>query len=483
MSPSFPRLTRCSLLLSAALAAPAIAQSQPPAVRTKVVGEVIDSTTGQPLAGATIQLVAADQPGKILAARTDDRGTFLVDSVAAGVYLAGFLHPRLDALGIESPLLRVEVTAAELVRLTLGTPSARTIISARCGSAAAGPLAGLFFGTVRDARTGQAVSGARIRAQYTETVVTAKGLDRRPQAQLGTATAEGAFAVCALPTNSRIIARAIAASDSSGFVELTVPATGLLVRDLYVGAPTRTQPAATTGQTRAVTVQLQGSARLRGVVRGSTGKPIAGARLVVGGSGREEPTNANGQYAMASLPEGSYTLEARAVGFQPLRVPVDLLAGAESTADLTLTALTPTVDTLRVRADRTVPLEEFNRRRRLGFGYFVDEEAVKQKAPTYMADIFRGTPGVVTMPGQFGRDRVLLRGTGMTGDCPPAVFVNGLFINIEDGDMDPMINPKDVRAVEIYARTSSIPVQFQTRNGCGSVVIWTGARTAEGNRK
>jgi hypothetical protein len=23
-----------------------------------------------------------------------------------------------------------------------------------------------------------------------------------------------------------------------------------------------------------------------------------------------------------------------------------------------------------------------------------------------------------------------------------------------------------------------VPLQFQTRNGCGSIVIWTGARTA-----
>ena len=49
-------------------------------------------------------------------------------------------------------------------------------------------------------------------------------------------------------------------------------------------------------------------------------------------------------------------------------------------------------------------------------------------------------------------------------------------MNIDDGDLDNIINPKDVRAIELYARTASIPLQFQTRNGCGSAVIWTGAR-------
>ena len=37
----------------------------------------------------------------------------------------------------------------------------------------------------------------------------------------------------------------------------------------------------------------------------------------------------------------------------------------------------------------------------------------------YMGDIFRGLPGIVTMAGQFGRDRVLVRSSGMTGDCAP----------------------------------------------------------------
>jgi len=481
MLPSVRRLAWFPLAVLLSQMLPTAGHAQPP-VRTKVTGEVIDSTTGQPLPGATVQLVAANN--RILAARSDTRGQFLFDSVPAGVYLAGFLHPRLDSLGVESSLLRVEVTAAELLRLSLGTPSTRTLISARCGTAGVGPLAGLFFGTVRDARTGQPVGGARVRAQYTETIVTAKGLERRPQFQFATATADGAFAVCGLPNGGRIVARASATTDSSGFVEVPMPAGGLLVRDLYVGTARRTAPVASTAPgSRAVTSQLQGTARLRGVVRGTNGQLVNGARLVVGGSGREEVANANGQFALGTLPEGSYTLEARAVGFQPLRLPVDLLADRETVADVTLSALTPNLDTLRVRANRTVPLEEFNRRRRLGFGYFLDEEAIAKKAPTFMGDIFRGTPGVVTIPGQFARDRVLLRGTGMTGDCAPAVFVNGLFVNIEDGDMDPMINPKDVRAVEVYGRTSSIPVQFQTRNGCGSVVIWTGARADESTRR
>jgi hypothetical protein len=267
-------------------------------------------------------------------------------------------------------------------------------------------------------------------------------------------------------------------TDSSGFVELTLPNDGLIRRDLLVGQATRTRSdSASRGEA------LSGTARFRGAVRDAAGKPVAGARVVVLGTARESTSGSTGQVTLSALPEGSYTLETRALGYLPLRTVVDLESTAPAEAELTLATLPAAVDTMRVRADRmAVPLAEFERRRKLGFGHFLDEAQITARAPNNVADVFRSTPGVVTMPGQFGRDRVLLRGTGMTGDCPPAVFLNGLLIPNEDGDLDAIVNARDVRAVEVYARTASVPLQFQTRNGCGSVVIWTGARSAPARR-
>lgn len=444
----------------------------------RVSGEVLDSVRSRPLSGATVQLVAAAEGGRIRAAITDVAGQFVFDSVPAGVYLAGFLHPLLDSLGVESALLRVEVTASEPVRLALGTPSAATLIEARCGAPTPELPRGMHFGTVRRADGRPLTSPARVRAQYTMVTASARGIERTPNVRLVTSNDEGTFALCGVPPGSAITVRAAADADSSGFVELPVPGNGLLLRDLFVGTAVRA--AATSART---TSTLRGAASVRGVARTTDGKIVAGTRVTVWGTGVETIGNASGQYNIERLPEGTYTIEARALGYQPYRAPVDLSAGTEAVVDLVLTPLLTSIDTLRVRANRAVPLEELERRRKLGFGYFLTEDMIKQKAPTYMADIMRGTPGIVTMPGEFGRDRVLVRGTGMTGDCPPAVFLNGLFVNIEDGDLDLLINPKDVRAVELYSRTSSIPLQFQTRTGCGSLVIWTGARTLEERKR
>jgi hypothetical protein len=45
-----------------------------------------------------------------------------------------------------------------------------------------------------------------------------------------------------------------------------------------------------------------------------------------------------------------------------------------------------------------------------------------------------------------------------------------------DGILENIVTANDVRAVEVYSRMSSTPPEYQSRNGCGSIVIWTGAR-------
>lgn len=468
-----------AMLVALVSAEPLVAQQAAPApVRARVRGEVLDSVRSRPLSGATVQLVAADNPSRILAAVSNLQGIFQFDDVPAGVYLAGFLHPVLDTLGVESNLLRVEVSTADPITVALGTPSAATLIDARCGPATPELPRGMFFGTVRHSSGRALGTPARVRAQYTTSTATPRGIERTPNVRIATSNEEGTFAVCGVPPNGAITVRGFAGADSSGFVELPVPRDGLLLRDLFIGPAVRAQAKSATA-----TSVLRGAASLRGVVRNQSGQPVNGARITLWGTGADAASNASGQYNVSNLPEGSYTIEVRALGFQPHRAPADLMAQREAVVDLTLSPLIATVDTMRVRASRAVPLEEFERRRKLGFGHFITEADIEKKAPTYMGDIFRGTPGIVTMPGQFGRDRVLVRSSGITGDCAPAIFLNGMLVNIEDGDLDLIINPKDVRAVEVYARTSSIPVQFQTRNGCGSAVIWTGARTAEQTRK
>jgi hypothetical protein len=434
-----------------------LAQATP--VRAKIVGTVFDSTDARWLNGATIQLMDAANPSSIRTATAASNGRFTIDSIAAGTYLIGFFHSRLDQLGLEGPLYRVSVTTADDIDVALATPSAETVIARQCGPSDPQDPTGLHLGYVRAAADNQPVAGARVRAQYAEVTVGPRGVERRFPSRFGSTSDVGLFALCGVPRNAQVTARAYAGADSTGFIELRVPRNGLLVRDLMIGS---------TGK---------GTGTVRGSVKSINGQPLTSARIVLWGASGNGASSMNGQFTLQGVPTGTQMVEARAIGFQPTRIVVDVPATEEATADIALDILVPTVDTMRVRGARVSPgMAEFETRRRTGFGNFIDENQLVQRAPMFMADIFRTVPGITIQSGQSAQGRVLMRGVSGGGPCVPAVFLNGMNIAIPDGNLDAILNPQEVIGVEVYSRTASVPPQFDSRNGCGSLVIWTGAR-------
>ncbi len=478
-------LTACALsaigLSSLAAQTPPASPSAPrsAAVAASVVGVVFDSIALRPLAGAIVQLVNTSDPSRVRSATANERGAYRLDSIAVGVYMLGFIHPRLDSLGFEASLVRVDVQTDGQIVAPLAIPSARTILARVCGPTVARDSLGVFMGYVRSAR-GDMLSGvARIRAQWLEITLGARGIDRRSPITTVNTSPTGAFSICGVPTEGSFSARAFFGPDSSGVVELDAPRNGLLVRDIYIGSATKT---AIAGSASPV---LRGTGALRGTVRSISGQPIRGARLVLWGSGVEDSTSIDGQFSMKSLPSGTYTLEARAIGFLPRRIAVDVPESTVGTTELNLDAFVPTLDEIRVRADRDARLDrlaDFKRRQKSGFGYFLDEAQVARRNPMFMSDLLRATPGVSVAPSSGVGDRVMMRGSAGGGSCIPAVFLDGSRVINPDGILDQYINPQSVRAVEIYTRSSSIPSEFQTQSGCGSIVVWTGPRATPGGR-
>ena len=428
-----------------------------PAPRARIVGTVFDSAATQWLGGATVQLVDVANPANVRTAIAAANGRYVIDSIALGNYLIGFFHERLDRLALEAPLFRVNITTPEQLEVPMAIPSAETIIRKHCGPGDPEQPMGLYIGIVRSAATSQLVAAARVRAQYTEVTVGPRGVERRQPSRFGSSTADGLFTLCGVPRNAPVTARAYAGSDSTGFIELRVPRNGLLVRDLVIGSTNK------------------GTGALRGTVKSASGAQVASARVVLWGASGSGANTSNGQYSLDGLPTGTQMVEARAIGFQPMRVVVDVPAADAATADITLEALVATVDTVRVRGDRvSTQMAEFEKRRRAGFGSFIDENQLNARSPIFMADIFRTVPGISIATGQSAQGRVLMRGNA--GTCAPAVFLNGMNVQVPDGNLDAIMNSQEVMAVEVYSRTSSVPPQFDSRNGCGSIVVWTGAR-------
>lgn len=462
----------------------------------RLTGVVFDSVALRPLAGAVVQLVSRRDLARARSTETSASGAFVFDSVAAGSYVLGFYHPILDSLGIETPLDALEVRSSGELRVVMAVPSSRTVLAAFCGAGALKDSTGMLLGYVRSAIDGSTRPRAQIRATWSELTVSASGIQRTAPSVLGDANEQGGVIMCGLPRDAPVLVRAWSGRDSSGFAEFDVPASGLLLRDLYVGSShtelVRSVALPDTGAdstgaiAAATTTVLRGTGALRGEVRRPDGTPLAGARVVFWGAGTEATTGASGSFHLRALPTGTYTLEARALGFLPQRRAVDILDGREGVVSLSMESFGTYLDTVKVTTQRVFvsrQLQEFEQRRRRGFGFFMDEESIGQRNPMYVSDLFRLTPGVTVAPGGNFGNQVLMRGSGFNSFCLPAVFIDGMRIINTQGDLDAFVNAQDIRALEVYTRASNVPPQFLTMEGCGSLVIWTGGRRARPERK
>lgn len=420
--------------------------------QTTVTGVVYDSIAGHPLTNAFVQLVQRDQPGNARGATTDSTGHFRIDSVAAGQYVIGFQHPRLDSLLLDSPIRPVTVGAAPRQLVDLGIPSAETLVAGTC-QLPPDASSGLLVGRVRDADSSKAAAGARVIVSWTEMVIDRTGARKLPKAVNTQTDEEGRFVLCGVPAGTPVVARASADTRKSGEVNFEMPARGLVQRDLLVAAP------AAPGQVR------RGTARVAGRVQRPDGTPVVGAQVQVYGSTVSDTTDANGAFALGNLPPGSTTLEARAVGFVPRRTPVNLTNATTATATVQLAALAPVLDTVRVQGRAGSGLNGFAERAERGFGTFITEADIERRASIDVTDLLRTVPGLqVVSNGMYGSG-VLLRG------CAPAVFLDGMFIPEAASDVSILARPSEVAGIEVY-KGADTPPEFQ-KGGCGALVIWT----------
>jgi hypothetical protein len=327
--PSVERLRarRCGDAGGSACSAGALAAHPAPqgAVPSVVTGTVRDSLRGGPLAGATVQLVPVGTPaapGRVAA--TDTAGRFRLDSVLPGRYLVGFVHARLDALGLEPPTRVVEVRpGAGEVWADLAVPGAAAVIASVCG--ARSDSAGVLIGQVLDAGDGAPAAAGSVVVRWGEVVADRRGVRREVRERRAAVGAGGRYAVCGVPGGSEIavqalvpaavpaampaamptagpasVARHAAHVDAaaSGEVEVDLPAGGAVVeRDLWVdvsAARDAESPGSATASSRTTDPRgagalaagpgaavARGTAGLAGRVRDADGRPLAGARVVV----------------------------------------------------------------------------------------------------------------------------------------------------------------------------------------------------------
>ncbi len=500
MSRSTP-IARSSGLLTALLllvaSTPATAQLRPPRPGTpqaavqrptrpltvaRISGTVFDSITMRPISAATIRMVRAENPAIGRSATSDDLGRFAFDSVDNGSWLATFLHPLLDSLRVEPGILRIDVTEPGEIALPLATASPRTMMASTCRGALAADV-GLLVGEIRRADDDAPLLGAAVLVEWPEWVLQ-KGRMATEMRRLSARTdSSGRYAMCGVPTGSSMRGYAWSGADTTGAVEVSIPEMGYAVQDFSVGTVERVvvRNDSVVSATPTSTIR-RGRATVRGFVRTLDGRPLVNAVVRVLGSGSQVRTAATGAFAIADAGSGTQSIEARAIGYQPYRMPVRLRDGEPTAIILRLAVQRVQLDTVRVVAGKQLVPEvrAIERRMNSGVGTIMDAATIRERSTLFVTDAVRGMAGVTVSKAATGNGQEILmrRVAGTDGSyCVANIVVDGLRVPPSasaNAGIDDYVNLADIAAMEVYPRPNLVPPEFLTiDNGCGVVVVWT----------
>jgi hypothetical protein len=422
-------------------------------------GRVFDSVAALPLAGARVQLVDAEDRARIAFSTTSDSlGRFVVDSVARGHYIAGFLHPMLDSLGVVLAQRSLVVDNVGEMRLELAVPAPERLEVALCGKTSEKDSLGVVLGYILNAHSFAPIDDATVVAQWAEFAIGESHVSRTLLYRTTRTGAEGWFALCGVPAGSSVILRAVTGSDTSGAVEVEVPKSRVARRTLYVDhAPALV-------------------ASLHGWVRTEDGVPIPGARVGIFSSDIIAVTDGEGEFELTGVPGGTQTLITRAIGFVPDERAVDL-TDHHYAITVGLLALRRFLDTVHVRADRNsfISTVGFEDRRKGGAGRFFTAADVERLHPQELSDLLRHTPLLDLSTDNAHNVKIRVRGDQVA--CTPAIFVDGKqLVYWEIADLNSLIQPDELVGMEVYSAAMT-PAEFRTKNSCGTLIVWT--RTPE----
>jgi hypothetical protein len=447
-----------------------------------VTGSVYDSIAGVVLRGAFVQYVGADDSlrSRGFSARSDSSGRYVIADVPPGRYLAGFFTTD-DTLGIETGPRLVEVRAGEQF-VNLATRSPGTVIRAMCPQSDPADSTGLLIGHVRDADADEAVTGATVVLEWSETVIEGTSMRQRIARLTEQSQGPGWFAMCGVPSDALLTAYAAKGADSSGFVLVNIPSGNVRHMTFRIGGATpvpigppalRAEGDSTPGP---LTV-LRGRARLTGTVRDEKGRPVEGAHALVWGTELEAVTNQRGVFTLDSLPAGTRTVEVRAVRYVPVYATVQLSANRSATADVTLSQRAVTLSTVTVRGELVYSkrLADFEARRSEGWGlvgHFISPAEIERRPGTRLSGLLQGVSGVF-VDSRRGGAVVRMRSTSDAGSfCTPSLYVDGTRDVV--ADFNEYLSDR-IAGIEVYPRDSWRPTEFVDANACGAIAIWTRA--------
>lgn len=212
-----------------------------------------------------------------------------------------------------------------------------------------------------------------------------------------------------------------------------------------------------------------------GVVRDSSGAPVAQADVGIPSLRVLVRTNDSGVFQLRNVPQGPRSLSIRRLGYDPRELQVVALPGADTVRVVLRmqAAMLPGITVSEQDMRRRIAIEDFYRRRARGPGSFITRDEIEARHASRTSDALRTLPGL-----EFARTRGGVTSVRFVSaafkrrDCVPQIWLDGTRAPGLEVDELPV---SDVEGIEVYDGPSTTPLQFSQGaiTSCGTIVIWS----------
>jgi len=282
------RVFRSALLAAFAIfavaATPALAQEGGGETAT-LTGLVFDSTRAEPLPNATVAVMGTSITGV-----SDSTGTFTLEGIPPGEHQLTFLHDRLQELGVSGGTSTVRFEPGSTQRITLSTPSRKTILEGWCALDPGRLGEAHIGGVVRDSLTGVPLPNADVELALPSSAVAQRfRLDQKTDS-------EGEYRFCNVGGDQDLTLIVQFGNQDPDTVSL--------------------RPAAGEGVIQDFELRLSHEVSVNGkVVDQESGEPVEGAFVRLLGTDAQGTTNVEGNFAFSGLPPGRHVLVTEHLGY------------------------------------------------------------------------------------------------------------------------------------------------------------------------
>jgi hypothetical protein len=218
------------------------------------------------------------------------------------------------------------------------------------------------------------------------------------------------------------------------------------------------------------------------VVDARTGEGVPQAvvtALAASGNRRtgEARTDSTGGFSLAMRAPGEVRLRVERTGYrETLTDPMPVAARETLEVELSVSAAPLTIAPLRVTARvepphrRSLELNGFYDRERKGIGRFVRREEIERHGDFTLAQSLARMPGTIVQYVRVHQYIYFPR-----SNCRPWVYLDGARMIVDaSSDINSIVSPNQVEAMEVYIGPSEVPAEYAAgRGACGVVLIWT----------